>query len=456
MRVHVFTGPTAVGDAAREAIPDCFIHPPARHGDFLRHNLRDGEIAVLIDGLYHGNQPIRHKEIMEVISRGVVVIGAASMGALRAAELHQFGMVGVGKVFESYRDGHIEADDEVAVLHTEGPDWKVLSEALVNMRHQLDGALRAGIVSASQKDALLERAHSLHYPRRSWRSVEQTLGADPTLREAARRMTEFVRAAGDASNLKLLDAQEGLRYAQALATASRPSAPSSSLGADWPSGWRTAYLRKWNCEFTGEVMREHFISKSSHFDYQRLFGTDQIDRWRRYVLSAMAGIPAGSPLEQLEERALVAAAALGLDADSVPEGQAAHWLTKDEQRTLSPRQKIITVLVRSSRLTANLSDGHSDRWLLPDRSNSSELIAASFDINEQVQLTSFSKHIDHLKPSVLQRHLCTLWNIGAANSNAEELNAAARDRGFATAVEAAEALRPFFLKDYNDRRRVGA
>jgi hypothetical protein len=39
------------------------------------------------------------------------------MGALRAAELHTFGMVGVGRVFEGYRDGVYEDDDEVAVVH---------------------------------------------------------------------------------------------------------------------------------------------------------------------------------------------------------------------------------------------------------------------------------------------------------------------------------------------------
>ena len=39
------------------------------------------------------------------------------MGALRAAELHVFGMVGVGRVFELFRDGLLEDDDEVAVAH---------------------------------------------------------------------------------------------------------------------------------------------------------------------------------------------------------------------------------------------------------------------------------------------------------------------------------------------------
>lgn len=36
---------------------------------------------------------------------------------LRAAELHSFGMEGVGRILESYRDGILTDDDEVALVH---------------------------------------------------------------------------------------------------------------------------------------------------------------------------------------------------------------------------------------------------------------------------------------------------------------------------------------------------
>jgi hypothetical protein len=51
------------------------------------------------------------------MEQGVHVFGAASMGALRAAEMHSLGMVGIGTIFQWYRDGKIVADDEVAVRH---------------------------------------------------------------------------------------------------------------------------------------------------------------------------------------------------------------------------------------------------------------------------------------------------------------------------------------------------
>ena len=51
---------------------------------------------------------------------GIHVYGAASIGALRAAELDAFGMRGIGRIYEDFREGVLEDDDEVAVLH--GPE----------------------------------------------------------------------------------------------------------------------------------------------------------------------------------------------------------------------------------------------------------------------------------------------------------------------------------------------
>ncbi|MEU0030847.1 TfuA-like protein [Streptomyces sp. NPDC006335] len=455
MQVHAFIGPTAAHEAVRKVLPDCLIHPPAQHGDFIRRNFTAADIVVLIDGLYHGNPPIRHKEILHTIEGGSTVIGAASMGALRAAELHGFGMVGVGQIFEDFRDGRIEADDEVAVLHTEGPEWQVISEALVNMRYVLERARQASVVSPSEEARLLKVARSLHYPRRSWRAVEQACRGDEELEEAVRRILHFEDGARQSLNLKYQDACAALRYAQALAEPGR-RAEISSPSDSWSVGWRTTYLRKWCLEFTGVRVNDRLVSWASQFDYQRLFGHDQTQRWRRYVLSVMTGLPPDASLKDLEDQALVTAAKeQHLDAGSVPAGGTDYWLTGRERRELSARQRMLAVFVRSSRPAADFGDEQLNRWLLPQGMNISELVSSSLDVNEQVALTSFSKHIDHLKVSVLERHLNLLWNLGA-RADRWERDAAARDRGFASADEAVEALRPFFLKDHNDRLRKGA
>jgi hypothetical protein len=80
--------------------------------------LRQPQAIGIIDGYFHRVPAVWHKEILWAMSEGIHVFGSASMGALRASELHRYGMIGVGRVFETYRDGRLEDDDEVVVMHS--------------------------------------------------------------------------------------------------------------------------------------------------------------------------------------------------------------------------------------------------------------------------------------------------------------------------------------------------
>ena len=85
-----------------------------------------------------------HKEILLALQDGIAVYGASSMGAIRAAELAPFGMVGVGAIYEAYCDGRYTDDDEVALL--QGPatfGYPAMSEAMVNIRATVARALHA-------------------------------------------------------------------------------------------------------------------------------------------------------------------------------------------------------------------------------------------------------------------------------------------------------------------------
>jgi len=171
--VYVFAGPTLTAEAVRAEI-DAVHLPPAAGGDIYRA-ARDGPAAIgLIDGYFERMPSVWHKEILWAMSQGIHVFGAASMGALRAAELAAFGMEGVGAIFEAYRDGRLEDDDEVAVAHAGAEDgYRSLSEPMVNIRATLVAAEEAAVVSAATRGALEQIAKELFYPERSYPLVLQ-------------------------------------------------------------------------------------------------------------------------------------------------------------------------------------------------------------------------------------------------------------------------------------------
>lgn len=165
----VFLGPTLPAAEASLHTP-ANVLPPARLGDVYDAVTRQGARAIgLVDGLFNSVPAVWHKELLFALSRGVRVFGAASMGALRAAELHSFGMEGVGEVFAAYVRGELTDDDEVAVAHADmGGGYRPLSEALVNIRHGLRMAEVAGSISAASGSRLLAHAKATFYAERSW------------------------------------------------------------------------------------------------------------------------------------------------------------------------------------------------------------------------------------------------------------------------------------------------
>ena len=165
--VVVFVGPSLHGVDAR-AILDADYRPPARMGDVYALLATGVDTIALIDGAFHGEPSVWHRELLAAVDAGIRVIGASSMGALRAAELHVLGMEGHGVVFGWYRDGVVERDDEVALLHADADRGYVpLSEALVNIRATLADAMDAGVLDGTEAAALVDRAAGQHYPLRS-------------------------------------------------------------------------------------------------------------------------------------------------------------------------------------------------------------------------------------------------------------------------------------------------
>jgi hypothetical protein len=176
MTIIALAGPSLPA-AERSQWPGVDWRPPAEAGDLLRLPADDGSTVCLIDGYFDHRPAVRHKEILLLLSRGVRIFGASSIGALRAAEMRAFGMIGVGAVYTAYARGTIEGDDEVALIHAGADrDWRSLSVSLVDVRATLCHARRRGTVSRAEARALLEAAASIHYVDRDWKSVCARVG----------------------------------------------------------------------------------------------------------------------------------------------------------------------------------------------------------------------------------------------------------------------------------------
>lgn len=246
-----FVGPSLPADEARALAP-CEVRPPARQGDLWRALTMRPRAIALIDGVFEAQPSVWHREIVAALDAGVAVFGGASMGALRAAELSRHGMVGVGRIFSWYRDGLIEDDSEVALLHA-GPEHghRPLTLPLVNVRHNAALAQAAKVLTASEAEALVDAAEDLFYQERTWPAV--LAAAAPRWRRGTRERWDAWAADG-VEDLKHRDAVECLSVAAEFvkAHAGQP-APKPMLQGPLPNSWmRRRRLREGASEANGE------------------------------------------------------------------------------------------------------------------------------------------------------------------------------------------------------------
>ena len=205
MKNVVFLGPTLPAADAARLLPARFL-PPAAMGDVYNAIERERpDVIVIIDGYFDTVPSVWHKEILYGLSCGIRIIGASSIGALRAAELHDFGMDGSGWVFEAFRSGVLEDDDEVAVVHSE--DFRPLSAAMVNLRVGLQRAVDRGLLNRADCEVMLGLSKQRFYPHRSWKQLfldaaEHGIGPDAinALRDFVEREHPDIKRE-DASNL---------------------------------------------------------------------------------------------------------------------------------------------------------------------------------------------------------------------------------------------------------------
>jgi hypothetical protein len=192
---HVFVGPSLPWDEGRSILPSAVFRPPAKAGDVYLAVADGADVIAIIDGYFEQVPAPWHKEVLYALSAGAHVFGAASMGALRAAELYPFGMVGVGRIFEAYRQGTYEDDDEVAVVHGgEDVGFAVGSEAMVNVRDTLSRAVERELIRPASADAIVREMKRQHYPHRSWLLVHELASRGQLATSEVDQLLAFIRS----------------------------------------------------------------------------------------------------------------------------------------------------------------------------------------------------------------------------------------------------------------------
>ncbi|MEU8276711.1 TfuA-like protein [Microbispora bryophytorum] len=339
--VVVFTGPTISGDEVLSVLPQARVRPPVARGDLLAETWSADDTAVIIDGYYRERLSVGHKEILWLLDEGVHVIGAASMGALRAAELSPYGMSGAGTVFDMYATGEVDGDDEVAVVH--GPadrGYPAGTVALVNIRYGCREGARTGLIPAAAGERIVRAAKALPFMRRSWRELDAA--ADSGDRDHLATL-QWLIGTGE-WDVKRLDAMAALRAVGGRTTEASGERP-GERSADWEAetaltGITHYEALKWRSR--REYAPGRWMTDLDVVNAGRLFGDD----YPRLHEEALTGLLTDFAAAQGLDLEAYARARLGVAEPAALPPVLASWLTETELAALPVAEQLRLVMVR--------------------------------------------------------------------------------------------------------------
>ncbi|MFN2434884.1 MAG: TfuA-like protein [Nitrososphaeraceae archaeon] len=212
----VYLGPT-LSRAEAIKILDADYRDPAKKGDFLMLSRDSDEKKYVgfVDGVFLHDYPPSPIEVYHLATRkNIELIGASSLGALRAVELEKFGMKGIGKIFQLYKNGIINADDEVAVTFVRENNI-LQSEAMIDIRFNLFLAYKKGVITNQTKKRFAKIAKNIYFPFRNYADIiKLTQQQFPSIHNELESFRSYILKNRD--SLKARDAIKLLKYLKTM------------------------------------------------------------------------------------------------------------------------------------------------------------------------------------------------------------------------------------------------
>jgi TfuA protein len=209
MKTIVFAGPS-ISHRQLADLTCADVAHPIRRGDIDRFFGCD--VFVILDGEFGQNLSVSPKEILSVLRAGKTVIGASSMGALRASELDSCGMIGVGWVYEHFASASIRRDDDVALAYSP-IDLSPMTIPTIDIEYWTTLLTEKNVIPASEKKIICQTARKIFYSdrteRKLMRELERTIGV-------SRLHCLLGHTSGVVPNIKHLDARRALELQRSV------------------------------------------------------------------------------------------------------------------------------------------------------------------------------------------------------------------------------------------------
>lgn len=147
------------------------IAGPIKFGDLLQDTNSGIDVVGIADGVFMQDVSIWPREIIHAMNSGLTVFGSSSMGAIRAAELERYGMIGIGEIYDLYKNNLVDGDDEVAILHDNQEAEGLINTSIPLVNIRLGARELKSEDDIKKMNSILKRAKEIPYWERTIKAL---------------------------------------------------------------------------------------------------------------------------------------------------------------------------------------------------------------------------------------------------------------------------------------------
>lgn len=128
--------------------------------------------VLITDGIFGNRLAVTPVECMDFIEAGWLLLGSSSIGALRAADCNDMGMIGIGDIFMGYQMGYYHSDADVAVIYQD-ESYDELTVSMVHADSIAKKLVSQDLLTYLQYRVIIKNIRKIPWHRRSARKVSK-------------------------------------------------------------------------------------------------------------------------------------------------------------------------------------------------------------------------------------------------------------------------------------------
>ena len=173
MKIKIYSGLSLDEKTVKRFFPDAETCGPIKRSDLIGDIKRQVHVVGIVDGEFLQSRAVSPTDIMDALRCGLKVYGSSSMGAIRAAELDSYGMIGCGKIYEFIKRTPYFKDDHLGLVFYKG--YSAFNYAYLDFVFGLEQLCSDGEISTGDLRTLIRYYKKLHFSERNMHTLKMRI-----------------------------------------------------------------------------------------------------------------------------------------------------------------------------------------------------------------------------------------------------------------------------------------